>query len=354
MRREAPRTLYTLSADYQLDVRTDDYDVIVVDNGSAERMSSDEVKPFGPNFHYHYVENALPSPAAAINLGVTRSRAQHVGVMIDGARMASPGIVRLALKALDAFERPVVGTVAFHIGPDQQPRSVMYGYGREAEDELLARIDWRRNGYRLFDISTVANSSSPGRLGKIADRIAPPVTAAARTSAAHVAETMRAFASLLESNLIFMPAALFHELRGYDERFDLPGGGLVNLDFYRRAADLPNTTLVTLSGEATFHQVHGGTMTNTPVPSGVEEIRKYETQFEAIRGVPFEPSRRVALVVGWPSPARRGQDDGCGGLERHVDPSSVHIKLLTFMMGSMRRLLRPIRRRSAHAVGCPR
>ena len=34
MTREAPRTLYSLSAAYQRDIAPDDYEVIVVDNGS--------------------------------------------------------------------------------------------------------------------------------------------------------------------------------------------------------------------------------------------------------------------------------------------------------------------------------
>ena len=35
--REAPRTLYSLSAEYQRDIAADDYEVIVVDDGSTRR-----------------------------------------------------------------------------------------------------------------------------------------------------------------------------------------------------------------------------------------------------------------------------------------------------------------------------
>ena len=35
MAREAPRTLYSLSAAYQRDISAEDYEVIVVDNGST-------------------------------------------------------------------------------------------------------------------------------------------------------------------------------------------------------------------------------------------------------------------------------------------------------------------------------
>jgi hypothetical protein len=54
MRREAPRTLYSLSCDYQREVDVDDYEVIVIENGSSEALSSSEVCSFGSNFRYHY------------------------------------------------------------------------------------------------------------------------------------------------------------------------------------------------------------------------------------------------------------------------------------------------------------
>ena len=42
----------------------------------------------------------------------------------------------------------------------------------------------------------------------------------------------------------------------------MPGGGYVNLDFFERVANAPGVNLVTLLGEGSFHQVHGGTTTN--------------------------------------------------------------------------------------------
>lgn len=269
MQREAPRTLYSLSAAYQRGVQASDYEVIAVDNGSSLALDADLTTQVGANFSHIRIDQASPSPAAAINLGVARSRGAHVGIMIDGARMASPGIVRAALDCLERFERAVVGTIGFHLGPESQTKSVTKGYNQQVEDKLLDSVDWRRNGYALYGISALAGSSATAWLGTIA-----------------------------ESNFIFMPRAVYDELEGYDERFSEPGGGLVNLDFYKRAVELPGSTLLNLLGEATFHQFHGGTMTNRSHEQVPEELARYRVQYEQIRGVPYIKPGRVATLYG--------------------------------------------------------
>ncbi len=269
MRREAPRTLFSLSADYQEGIDSDDYEVIVVENGSSEPLDPGTVSSFGTNFRYHFVENAQPSPAAAINLGVAMSKAEFVGVMIDGARIASPGMVSLALKALTSFPRCIVGSIGYHLGPDIQKRSIEHGYSQTVEDKLLDGSNWRKQGYNLFQISVLAGSS----MGGWVDRIS-------------------------ESNLIFLPRTIYRHLGGFDERFDFPGGGLVNSDFYRRACDLDYAELITLFGEATFHQIHGGTITNMPSAEVHIEFQTYLAQYEQLRGVPFKNSDRMPLLFG--------------------------------------------------------
>lgn len=276
MSREAPRTLHSLSSTYQLDVSPDDYEVVVVDNGSEDPLQADFVESFGENFRLLKIDNAPPSPAHAINCGVATSKAEYIGVLIDGARIASPGLLHQALDALAAFSNPFVTTVGFHLGPDMQTRSPAQGYNQSVEDQLLADIDWKANGYRMFEHSALAGSSRNGWLG-----------------------------SLAESNLFFLPRQKFHELGGYDERFDLPGGGFVNLDFYKLACEQPDSQLITLLGEATFHQIHGGVMTNRPEAKLADELQRYREQYRAIRGCEFAPSSRQPLLLGRVRPEAR-------------------------------------------------
>ena len=93
MRREAPRTLYSLSCNYQREVDVDDYEVIVIENGSSEALSSSEVCSFGSNFRYHYHSTGSRSPAEALNIGVDMVQGEHVLMLVDGLRILSPGVI---------------------------------------------------------------------------------------------------------------------------------------------------------------------------------------------------------------------------------------------------------------------
>lgn len=265
MAREAPRTLRSLSPAYQRGVDQDDYEVVVVDNGSPQPLVAAEVEALAPNARLHRLDDAGPSPAAAVNAGVALARGRSVGVLLDGARMLTPGVVRHALLALRLHPRPVVATLAWHLGPDHQSRSVAAGYDARAEDALLAAIGWPADGYRLFEVAALAGSNAAGW-----------------------------FAPMAESCCLFLRRALFDELGGYDERFDLPGGGLVNLDTFVRACELPGTELVVLLGEGSFHQVHGGVTSNAEggLPSAFHE------QYVRLRGRRFAPPVKPVTFLG--------------------------------------------------------
>ncbi|MGZ4411106.1 MAG: hypothetical protein ACXVY8_03135, partial [Gaiellaceae bacterium] len=162
--------------------------------------------------------------------------------------------------------RAVVATLSFHLGPDVQQRSIATGYCAEAEDRLLDGIRWTEDGYRLFDISVFAVSSSGGW-----------------------------FATPAESNALFMSPALWEEHGGFDERFEAPGGGLVNLDLFARACALADSQLVLLLGEGTFHQIHGGVATNSTVPRD-----DFPSEYLRLRGHRFVRPQADAVYVGAP------------------------------------------------------
>jgi glycosyltransferase involved in cell wall biosynthesis len=258
MAREAPRTLHSLSAAYQRHIDPDDYEVIVVDNGSNPPFDPKVIESLSGNFRFIRIDDASPSPAAAVNRGIAEARSEVVGVMIDGARIATPGLLHFARHGARLYESAVVSTLGWYLGYDLQSWAMKAGYDQAREDELLASIGWPNDGYRLFEIATMDESSFDGWLAPIG-----------------------------ETNALFMRRELWKMLGGMDERFDAPGGGLVNIDLYRRAGDLPGAELVILLGEATFHQLHGGTATNAPVESFPSMLSRWSSQYEAIRGCSF-------------------------------------------------------------------
>src|SRR5260370_30722664 len=67
MSREAPRTLHSLSADYQRHIDPDDYEVIVVDNGSNPPFDQKMVEGLYGNFRLIRIDAAPFSPAHAIS-----------------------------------------------------------------------------------------------------------------------------------------------------------------------------------------------------------------------------------------------------------------------------------------------
>jgi glycosyltransferase involved in cell wall biosynthesis len=155
MKREAPRTLLSLSAAYQRGIDPDAYEVLVVENGSQHRLDGQAVESLGSQFRYFYIPDAKPSPASAVNFGLARAEGDVVCVLIDGARIATPGVLRHGLLATRLSPLAVVATLGFYLGTECQRIAVTNGYTTLVEDALLDSIDWPEDGYRLFEIGGV-------------------------------------------------------------------------------------------------------------------------------------------------------------------------------------------------------
>jgi hypothetical protein len=262
MARELPRTLHSLSANYQRDIDPDDYEVVLVDNGSPQPIDDALFSEFAGTIRAERIEDAPASPVRAANRGLALARGELVGVIVDGARIASPRLLATALLARALAPRPVITAPAWHLGHVRHMETD--AHEQSIEDELLARSRWLEDGYQLFAISTFANSSGRGWFGPMG-----------------------------ESSALFLHRELWTDLGGYDERFTLPGGGLMNHDLYHRACDLPGVQLVVMLGEGTFHQFHGGATTGRRF--GWEDV---QAQYAQIRGHRYEPPTNAALYLG--------------------------------------------------------
>lgn len=275
MARELKRTLYSLSPKYQRGVNADEYEVIVVDNGSPQPPDpQDWIQRPGWSVQLLCRPPGDVSPCRAVNAGVAQARAEHVCVMVDGARMVSPGLIAGLLAIFRADADAFAITLGWHLGPQPQNISILQGYNQGVEDRMLRKARWREDGYRLFSISSLALSSAGGW-----------------------------FAPITESNCFALKRHHFQALGGFDERFVAPGGGLVNLDFFRQAIAAKQLRPWVLLGEGSFHQIHGGVATNVPMEQ--HPGLAFSQEYEQIRGEPYVAPQYDPQYLGALSPVTR-------------------------------------------------
>jgi cephalosporin hydroxylase len=271
MRREAHRTLHSLSRAYQQGLEDLDYEVIVVENGSDndQRLGEEFVRSFGPEFQYLDLgTEATPTPAVALNRGLAVTSGASIAFMIDGAHVLTPGVLRHGMAGLTTYAPAVVATQQWYVGPGQQGDQQETGYDRRYEDRLFDRIEWPGDGYRLFEIG-------------------------------HFIGDRDWLDGLWESNCMFVPRKLLEQVGGYDEGFAMAGGGYANLDFYERLGSTPGVNVVTILGEGSFHQLHGGTTTNQLDSDGRRQrIVSYADHYAELRGRPFKGPGKTIHYVG--------------------------------------------------------
>ena len=271
MRREAERTLHSLSRSYQRGIDDLDYEVIVVENGSEpdQKVGEDLVRSFGPEFRYLDLgDEAQPSPAHALNRGMAVAGGTSICFMIDGAHVLTPGVLRYGMAGLRTYEPAVVGTQLWYVGPGQQGDAMLDGYDQDFEDRLFDEVSWPVDGYRLFDIGQF-----------VGDR--------------------DWFDGLWESNCFFVPRELAAQIGGFDESFSVAGGGYTNLDLYERFTATPGVSVATILGEGSFHQIHGGTTTNqASIDERRRRITSYAEDYAEMRGRNFRGAHKTMHYVG--------------------------------------------------------
>jgi glycosyltransferase involved in cell wall biosynthesis len=266
MPRQALNTIESLSPAHQgVDGR--DYEIVVVENHSAATLTPEQVRQAAPNARHLLRRESGSSPAPALNAGAEAARGRLLALMVDGARMVTPGVVAGLMTARRIAAEPVVSVPGYHLGERLHQDAVRHGYGAQEEQEALQALRWREDGYRLFDMAVPSASCSGGFLQPIG-----------------------------ESNCIGVSKALFQRLGGFDEAFTTSGGGFVNLDFYRRAVDAG--TLILLPGEGTFHQFHGGATTGAPGVDRDRLLDEMRAEYERLRGHAHRPPQQSPTLLG--------------------------------------------------------
>jgi hypothetical protein len=277
MDQQIGKTLLSLIPPYQRGVSVDEYEIHLVDNGSPQPLA-EPVWNLSPNIRYHYVPpgEAPVNPGTAINRAVVNTNSPLLCVMIDGARILTPGVLRWGMDLSGCSTGALVDVRSWHLGHKSQNDSLVEGYSPEAERQLLASIDWPADGYRLFDIGFPSNPT--------------------RTPF---------FKCVFESNCLFISRGLFDQIGGYDERYKHPGGGLAGVDVFHRAV-AKSDQVFTLLGEGTFHQTHGGAASGLDRKSLEDRLKIWRAEYESLSR-PWSDRHRYDVVLAGhlPGPARR-------------------------------------------------
>jgi len=269
MPEQAKKTLYSLSAAYQKDVTENDYEVIVMENPSSRMLGKQDAEKWGSNFRYFEYPETLPTPVNAMNFGAAQARGRMIAVMIDGARMVSPGIINYIMAAERLHSNAIVAVPGYHLGQKVQQEAMLEGYDEAFEQTLLEKIQWPQDGYRLFEICCLSGTSAGGYLKPLG-----------------------------ESNVLAIPKPIWDKLGGYDPGFTETGGGQCNLDLHKRAVELPGTVLVTLIGEGSFHQFHGGITTGTKGEERLKAMQDHFNQYAELRGQAYTPPLNRSIFLG--------------------------------------------------------
>jgi len=291
MRREAERTLTSLTRAYQRGIGDLPYEVLCIDNGSAAPLEAEWIESFGPEFRLIRPTECLPSPCRAINRAAAAARGRYLAIMIDGAHVLTPGVFREVWDAVEETPDAVVALRQWFVGGDQRWLASV-GYSGLQEDMLFDKIGWPGDGYKLFNVGTPVWESP-----------------------------YHWFNGIIESNCLFLPRAVYDGIGGMNEAFDEPGAGYANLDLFKRAVSAVEEPVVALLGEASFHQFHGGTTTNVFDEEKDRRVRAYESKYAHIQGEFFSGINEADIRF-------RGQHRAIGGViarHRPLSPARLGI-----------------------------
>lgn len=275
MAEQAGRTLQSLSPAYQRGVGPGDYEIIVIENDSDQLLGEAAARAAagGADLRHVHAREHTKTPVHAMNEGVRLARSPHVALLIDGARMLSPGVLRGTLDALRLDPEAAVSAPSYHLGHELQQVAVNKGHDATTDRALLDSIAWPQDGYLLFDIAVLSGSCRAGF-----------------------------FRPHAESNFLALSREKWDRIGGMDLRYRDHGGGRANLDLYKRVLESPGTALYLLYAEGSFHQFHGGITTNSPQDQRPAIMAAIEAQDQALRGANMGFPSNVPILLGAPHP----------------------------------------------------
>lgn len=292
MSRQAENTLRSLSPRYQRGIAAGEYEIVVVENSSDDELGRERAKAIAKNIRYFYREETAVSPVPAFQQAVSQARGDVFGIIIDGAHMVTPGVLGNVQSAFRMDPDAVVAVPGYHIGEGHQDKLEDPKAFLNLQESLLRGIDWFYEGYKLFNIGCWSPANPRGYL-----------------------------TSFQECNCLFASRRAYEAAGGVDDRFDMEGGGSVNLELFAALVSRRREArLFVLPGEGSFHQYHDG-VTTAPQQGREERLVRQKEQHAEIIGQKFEGVNREPVMLGKVrGPARRFLDEAA----RHANQNYMY------------------------------
>jgi hypothetical protein len=268
MPRQALNTLYSLSTRYQQAIAAADYEVILVENESPEQCDPTAVSALGENIRYFSRREEGVSPVPALRFGIEQARGKYLGLVLDGAQMLTPRALEYVLMATRMADDPVIAVPGYHLGEADHKHHLSSSHNEAVEIEKLAALDWKQNGYRLFQFACFSSGNKAGYLQP-----------------------------MLESSALFCRRDAYQEFGGAHPGFDQPGGGSINLYLYRKLLMREQARLFVLAGEGSFHQFHGG-VTTSEDDEREALLKSFDERLEKLSGEAFRATAREPQILG--------------------------------------------------------
>ena len=269
MSRQAENTLYSFSPEYQLGVDAADYEVIVMENESEDETRRGARRGIQAELLHHRRPNTNSSPVPSLIEGVSLARREPRD-RDDGARMVTPRVLQYALAAFRINPHAMVNVPGYHLGSGEQHAN--HAHDAEVEQQLLDQGRLAHRWLPPLHHLDVLPRSPPTRL--------PPV---------------------MESNAMFCSQSDLHDLvSGADPRFDMVGGGMVNLDLYYEIGN-GACRLFALPGRAP--SISSTAASTKPDDSRDDLLADFRAQYQRLRGRQFRMLERQPACFGAGDPA---------------------------------------------------
>lgn len=245
------------------------YEVVVVENRSENTLSPERILALPSHFRYLLRDEQGVSPAAAVNAGLELARGDCIGLLIDGARLLSPGVLALVRDAGKAFPNALINVPGYYLSCEGAESDASDATALTAmEQSHLQSIQWQQNGYRLFERAVFSNGNRHGYL--------------------------RPF---MESTAFFVNRWALDRIGGADESFQLSGGGALILHMFRQLGMMAELDYVVLPGEGNFHQFHGGVSTRRNAERD-ELVKQFKRQLDSHWQGGYQALSREAIMLG--------------------------------------------------------